>query len=82
MEQKGPHQVSVQRFEVIKSMEGFVGERINTFLRPVSDCWQPSDFLPEAGSEDFPEKHRMLREKARSLPEELLVVLVGGMITE
>jgi len=82
MGQGEQYQVSSSRFEVIKSIEGFVGERINTLLRPVSECWQPSDFLPEAGDESFPEQHRALRDRAKSLPEELLVVLVGDMITE
>lgn len=74
--------VSNSRFEVIKSIESFVGERIDTLLRPVHEVWQPSDFLPDPAKEDFPEALAVFREHARSLPDGLLVVLVGDMITE
>ncbi|RPI75642.1 MAG: acyl-ACP desaturase, partial [Ignavibacteriales bacterium] len=33
------------RFEVIKSIEGFVGENLSSLLKPVDESWQPSDFL-------------------------------------
>lgn len=68
--------------EVIKSMEGFVGEQISSLLKPVHESWQPSDFLPDSSSPDFPEHLAAFREQARSLPDDVLVVLVGDMITE
>lgn len=74
--------ISAERFEVIKSMEGFVAERVDMYLKPVAECWQPSDFLPETGSEDFKEQLRSLQERAGALPENLLIVLIGDMITE
>ena len=74
--------VNSSRFEVIQAIEGYVGEQLSTLLKPVSECWQPSDFLPDPVSADFVERHAAFREQAKSLPDELLVVLVGNMITE
>src|SRR5213593_3728362 len=70
------------RIEVIKSMEGFVGEQLGSLLKPVEESWQPSDFLPDSSSPDFHERLEEFREGARSLPDDVLVVLVGDMITE
>jgi len=82
MEREETFAVDSQKFEVIKSIEGFVGEKLSTLLRPVNECWQPSDFLPDPSGEDFVEKHQALRESSLSIPVDLLVVLVGDMITE
>lgn len=48
-------------------------------------AWQPSDFVPESFGDDddgFLEEVREMRQVARGLPDELLVVLIGDMITE
>ncbi len=82
MEKYQPFPVNSPKFEVIKSIEGFVGERLHTLLRPVEECWQPSDFLPDPAAGDFEDRHRALREQSSALSDELLVVLVGDMITE
>ena len=68
--------------EVIKSMEDFVGEQVSSLLKPVHESWQPSDFLPDSSSPDFQERLTVFREQAKSLPDDVLVVLVGDMITE
>ena len=70
------------RFEVIKSMEGFVGEQITTLLKSVDESWQPSDFLPTMTQENWSEQIEELRARAQSLPDDLLIVLVGDMVTE
>jgi acyl-[acyl-carrier-protein] desaturase len=49
-----------------------------TLLRPARSCFRLP--LPEADS--FPEDVRELRARAAALPDELMVVLVGDMITE
>ena len=51
-------------------------------LRSVKDCWQPSDFLPDMVHEGWHEKVDELRKKAASLSDEVLVVLVGNVVTE
>jgi len=75
-------EIRSEQFEVLKSIEGFVGERIDSLLRPVSEVWQPSDFLPDTASKDFADQHKELQERSNLLSDELLVVLVGDMITE
>ena len=79
---QGQVAVTSSRFEVVKSIESFVGEHLETLLRPVDESWQPSDFLPDATSPDFVEQHEQFRERAKAIPDALLVVLVGDMITE
>ena len=73
---------SASRFEVIKALEGFVGEQIDSLLKPVNESWQPSDFLPDLHAADWSEQLELLRRRAAALPDELLVVLVGDMVTE
>ncbi len=70
------------RFEVIKGIEGFVGENINTLLKPINESWQPNDFLPDMSAENWKETLREFKEQSINLSDELLVVLVGDMITE
>jgi acyl-[acyl-carrier-protein] desaturase len=75
-------QVTSSRFEVIKSMEGFVEENLDSLLKPVSESWQPSDFLPDLTAEDWRERVADFRSRAKDLPDDVLVILVGDMITE
>lgn len=69
------------RLDVIKRMEGFVEEQLK-WLRPVEDLWQPSDLLPKLTVENWVEEIQRLREQAQALSDEVLVVLVGHMVTE
>lgn len=68
--------------EVIRSMEGFVEERLGSLLVPVEESWQPSDFLPDLADENWHDAVIEMRRAALELPDELLVVLVGDMVTE
>ncbi len=70
------------KLEVIKSIEGYVGENIDTLLKPVESSWQPTDFLPVLTDPGWKERVDALRNEAKDLPDELLVVLVGDMVTE
>lgn len=67
--------------DVIVHLESFV-EELLPLLRPVSDCWQPSDFLPDMSQEGWRAKVQELREKAAGLSDEALVILVGSLVTE
>lgn len=51
-------------------------------MRPVSDSWQPSDFLPDLAREDWRDGVDGLRAAAARLPDEALVILVGNIVTE
>jgi acyl-[acyl-carrier-protein] desaturase len=70
------------RIEVIKSIEGFVGENIDSLLKPVESSWQPTDFLPVMSEPGWKERVEALQSEAKGLPDDLLVVLVGDMVTE
>lgn len=51
-------------------------------LTPIAAAWQPSDYLPRFDGEDWADGVRALRESAAAVPDDLLVVLVGDMVTE
>jgi acyl-[acyl-carrier-protein] desaturase len=70
------------KMEVIRSIEGFVGENIDSLLKPVESAWQPSDFLPSLSDPGWRERIDALQRHAASLPDDVLVVLVGDMVTE
>ncbi|GJM95007.1 hypothetical protein PR202_ga11696 [Eleusine coracana subsp. coracana] len=64
----------------------WVAEHILPLLTPVEDAWQPSDLLPSftEGKEQvqFQEEVAELQARAAELPDDLLVCLVGNMVTE
>lgn len=72
----------MNKLEVIRSIEGFVGDNIGSLLRPVDNSWQPSDFLPALSDPDWKERVDVIQAGARNIPDDLLVVLVGDMVTE
>ena len=51
-------------------------------LKSVEESWQPSDVLPDLVRADWRDEVEKLRTKAALLPDELLVVLVGNIVTE
>ena len=67
--------------EIFESLQGFVADNLS-LLADVETAWQPTDFLPNLQGEDWSEQLRAFRASADSLPDELLVVLVGNMVTE
>jgi acyl-[acyl-carrier-protein] desaturase len=67
--------------EVLTGLESFVGENL-TLLTPVADAWQPSDYLPDPRAEDWHQQLLDFRAPAKQLSDEVLVVLVGDMVTE
>lgn len=76
------HSATNAQLDVIQSMQTFFGENILPLLTPVDDIWQPSDFLPASHEETFIEEVMDLRERCKDIPDELLVCLVGDMVTE
>ncbi|KAL5565319.1 hypothetical protein UlMin_028483 [Ulmus minor] len=71
-----------EKVEIFKSIEGWAVEDILPMLKPVNECWQPQDFLPDPSTEGFYEQVKEIRERTKEIPDEYLVVLVGNMITE
>jgi len=66
---------------VIRALEPAV-ERNLQLLRPPGAAWQPSDYLPDLSAEGWHEALASLRRGVRALPDDVLVVLVGDMVTE
>ena len=71
-----------QKIEIFKSMDSWAEQNILVHLKPVEKCWQPQDFLPDPVSDGFHEQVKELRDRAKELPDDYFVVLVGDMITE
>jgi acyl-[acyl-carrier-protein] desaturase len=67
--------------DIFEDMQGFVDENLS-LLAGVDQAWQPTDFLPDLTAEDWADRLREFRATAEALPDELLVVLVGNMVTE
>ncbi|XP_061373462.1 stearoyl-[acyl-carrier-protein] 9-desaturase, chloroplastic [Gastrolobium bilobum] len=76
------HSMPPQKIEIFKSLEDWAEENILVHLKPVEKCWQPQDFLPDPSSDGFEEQVKELRERAKEIPDDYFVVLVGDMITE
>ena len=76
------HSMPPEKAEVFRSLEGWAARSLLPLLKPVEECWQPTDFLPDSSSEMFEHEVRELRARAAGLPDEYFVVLVGDMITE
>lgn len=77
MEEKiNPHQLSV-----LHSMQDYVAENMQ-FLAPIEKAWQPTDYLPDLTQENWRDLIQAYREPAQNISDELLVVLVGDMVTE
>jgi acyl-[acyl-carrier-protein] desaturase len=74
--------VTSRQFEVVKSIEGFVASQLSSLLKPIEESWQPNDLLPDMTAEDWREQITEFRRRAKGLTDEVLVVLVGDMVTE
>ena len=67
--------------EVLRGLNGIVEQNLDLLL-PRDKAWQPTDFLPSFTAEDWQEQLIRFREPAQQLTDEVLVVLVGDMVTE
>lgn len=67
--------------ELLRSLKDVVEQNL-ALLLPLEDAWQPTDYLPNLAKEDWQEQLTSFRESAEVLTDEVLVVLVGDMVTE
>jgi acyl-[acyl-carrier-protein] desaturase len=67
--------------EVVQALEPVVQENL-ALLAPPAEAWQPSDYLPDLAAADWREQLTAFRGPAAELSDEVLVVLVGDMVTE
>lgn len=76
------HSLTRERLEVVRSLDDWAESDLIKLLKPVDKCWQPTEFLPDSADPDFEDKVRELRKRAANVPDDVLVTLVGDMITE
>ena len=70
------------RLEVMQAIEPQVAGFMDSFLIPVEEIWQPSDFLPDSQAEDFLDELEQIREEAKELSYDFWVTMVADTITE
>ncbi|CAD6224298.1 unnamed protein product [Miscanthus lutarioriparius] len=79
-------QPRLQTVELLRRLgqDGWVEDQMLSLLTPVDEAWQPSDLLPTfaAAAEEQRSQVAELQARAAGVPDELLVCLVGNMITE
>lgn len=71
----------LEHLELLRSMQSSVAENLG-FLGAPEKIWQPSDYLPDLTGPDWRDQMQSFRDQAESLTDELLVILVGDMVTE
>ncbi|KAE9584765.1 hypothetical protein Lal_00013470 [Lupinus albus] len=78
------HSLPPEKIEIFKSLESWASQSVLPLLKPVEQCWQPQEFVPDSSLPfgDFTDQVKALRDRTAELPEEYFVVLVGDMITE
>src|SRR5688572_17897257 len=75
------YQLQAEHLELLRTMQPFVQENLS-LLGQIDKIWQPTDFLPNLTAEDWREQMEAFRAPAQELSDEVLVVLVGDMVTE
>ncbi|PUZ71460.1 hypothetical protein GQ55_2G314700 [Panicum hallii var. hallii] len=75
-----------QTMELLRRLgeDGWVEEHMLSLLTPVAEAWQPADLLPAfaATAEEQRSQVAELQARAAGVPDDLLVCLVGNMVTE
>ena len=70
-----------QQLELLDSLSDVVQKRLSLLL-PREEAWQPTDYLPDFSAGDWVDQVNAYRTPAQELSDEVLVVLVGDMVTE
>jgi acyl-[acyl-carrier-protein] desaturase len=71
----------LEQIELLQGLQSVVEENL-CLLAPVDKAWQPTDYLPDLTAPDWAEQLAAFRGPAEQMSDELLVVLVGDMVTE
>src|SRR5512145_8893 len=75
------HDTVSEHQEVIRAIEPAVADHLSLLL-PLDRAWQPTDYLPDLETVSWRDEVERFRTAAEAVSDELLVVLVGDMITE
>ncbi len=68
--------------EVMNELADVAGTMVDEVMLQPKECWQPSDFLPNAEKEAFIDELKQLRERPATIPDTVMPSLVGNMIPE
>jgi len=69
--------------EVIRDFDDVVDSMVDDVLLDTGEnSWQPQDFLPDLSQENWLEEVQELRGMHENVPDDILVVLIGDMVTE
>jgi len=69
--------------EVIEEIAPLADKAVDDILLETGDhSWQPQDYLPDLSKEGWEDEVKAVRAMAAEIPDELMVVLVGDMVTE
>jgi acyl-[acyl-carrier-protein] desaturase len=76
-----PTAPTARQREVLAGLKSAVRDNLS-LLTAVDKAWQPTDFLPDLTAPDWADRLAAFRAPAGELSDEVLVVLVGDMVTE
>jgi len=69
--------------EVIEDIAPIAGTMVDEILLETGEkAWQPQDFLPDLSKEGWEDEVKELRKAAEGVPDEVMIVLIGDMVTE
>lgn len=69
--------------EVVEDLSPLVDRMVDDILLETGDkAWQPQDYLPDLSQDGWYDSVKELREMAEAVPDDILVVLIGDMVTE
>lgn len=69
--------------EVVEDLAPMVDEMVDNILLETGEkAWQPQDYLPDMAADTWYDEVKEMREMAAGVPDDVLVVLIGDMVTE
>jgi len=69
--------------EVVEEIGPIAGRMVDEVLLETGEkAWQPQDFLPDLSKEGWEDEVKELRKAMAGVPDEVMIVLVGDMVTE
>ena len=66
----------------MRHIEKYMLEKMDEYLKPIDQIWQPSDLLPDSSRDTFFSEIKDLQQSAQGLSYDLIAVLIGDTITE
>ena len=66
----------------MRHIEHYMLEKMDEYLKPIDQIWQPADLLPDSSRDTFFSEIKDLQQSAEGLSYDLIAVLIGDTITE